>query len=76
MSGGKKWFVFYCDDYYEMGGVGWECFSSQDKALEFIESRMASKGTEGSLSNYQLIKGEMMSLVAVSHVTKIAVGDP
>jgi hypothetical protein len=71
-----KWFVYYSDDYDEMGGVGLEACDSLEIALAFIESRLQQKGAEGAevdLNNYTLIQGNVLPLVAVSQITKVGV---
>lgn len=71
----KHWFVYYRDDYAEMGGVGMGCFDSLDFALEFIQSRLSARGSEGDLNHYNLIEGKNLPLVAVSTITKVAVAE-
>lgn len=64
-------FVYYSDDYYEMGGVGLESFDEEEKALSFIKERMTNKKSD--LKDYTLIKGEPLKLKAVEVITEIAV---
>jgi len=67
------YFVYYSDDYYEMGGVGLERFDTQDKALGFILDRMKSKGHSADLDDYLLICGEEQSVVATEKVVALKV---
>lgn len=71
----KQWFVFYYDDNCDMGGIGLEQFDTQQTALEFIESRMRLKHHDATLSDYTLIEGKSLPLVAVQQITKVAVKD-
>lgn len=68
----SKYFVYYRDDYENMGGVGLEEFDTQKEALEFIEDRLRMK-EDSKLSNYKLIKGTMLKLTPKEKVTKVAV---
>ena len=65
-----KYFVEYNDDYADNGGVGVEQFDEKKEALEFIEKRMEQDSSR-TLSNYTLIRGEVIQMKAVEVVTKI-----
>ena len=65
-----KYFIEYNDDYADNGGVGIEQFDDKNKALEFVETRMKQNSTR-KLSDYTLIKGEVIPMKAVEVVLKI-----
>ena len=66
-----EYFVYYDDDFYDCGGVGFEEFEKYDDALEFITNRMKDKGEDTCLCNYILIYGNALTLVEEKVVTKI-----
>lgn len=66
----KRYYVYYSDDWYEMGGVGLEQFDTEEEALNFIMERMRQH-SEPELDNYDLIRGEYIKLVPATVVTSI-----
>ena len=66
------YYVFYNDDYYDMGGVGLKSFDEADEATQFIESRM-KEGRGRTLEDYTVIFGTERPLVSVETVTKIKI---
>ena len=71
-----KYYVYYSDDFWEMGGVGFESFESKSDALMFVQMRYddsAGGSGKASLDNYILIEGKRLELSAAEVVTKIVV---
>jgi len=53
-------FVYFCDDYDELGGIGLEEFGNDQDAIAFIKERLGkvgdrNKGTD--LNCYQVFRG-------------------
>ena len=69
-----KWFVYYSDDHYDLGGVGFEEFDEESRALSFIEKRL-SENENSKLSNYRIIHGSEKCLQSVEVVTKVVALD-
>jgi hypothetical protein len=67
----NKFFLFYSYDYYEMGGIGFEEFSTKQEALQFINEKLLRIKEEVPLSAWQLIEGRELSLKAVERITEI-----
>lgn len=65
-----KWYVFYRDDFFGNGGVGWQEFPDDQAALAFIETRLKN-APNPSVSDYHVIKGTPITLKAIETVTKI-----
>lgn len=65
-----RFFVYYTDDYAEMGGVGLEYFEKLQDALDWIEARMKGKA-EPSLDNYRLIEGEVVEIEPAEVIVKL-----
>lgn len=63
-------FVFYHDDYYEMGGVGFESFDSLGQAEGFIASRMANL-KKPDCKGYRVVVGDELKVNAISYATKV-----
>jgi hypothetical protein len=68
-----KWHVYYDDDYYDNGGVGFEVFDECDLAIKFIEDRI-KHGENRKIENYKLILGQEKKLNVVGVVSKIGIG--
>lgn len=66
----RGWFVFYDDDYADNGGIGFEFFSTQDQAIQFIQKRM-DQDSSRTIENYQVIEGIERLIESVEVVTKI-----
>jgi hypothetical protein len=70
------YFVYYEDDYPEMGGVGFKRFVDKQSALSFIEKRLKGERRHhenNPLDCYTLIKGKAVNLKAIETITKIDV---
>lgn len=65
-----KFYVYYNDDFYEMGGVDLMTFPTERSALDFINDRL-SQNSKRTLANYVLIKGEEAKFKVVEFVTKL-----
>ncbi len=63
-------FVYYEDDFFDMGGIGFKEFKSEVEAIKFIEERL-SKVENPRIQDYTLIRGKKMSLQVVEYATKI-----
>ena len=72
-------FVHYSDDYDEAGGVGFEEFETEERALEFIANRMRpptgprSAEDQPTLDCYTLVRGVKLELEPVTVVQTIRV---
>ena len=69
-----KYFVYYSDDYAELGGEGFECFDTKAEALAFIMERLEMKRGDKALltdGTYRLIEGRELTLAPVERVTVI-----
>lgn len=67
-----KWILYYHDGYHENGDVGVEEFDSESQAIDAIEERLLTH-REATLENYILIKGERVTLEAVSQISRVRV---
>ena len=68
-----KYYVFHRDDYPGNGGLGLEEFDDATAATEFIENRISQDPKARNLSNYTLIHGTYLCLVAVQTVMKVKI---
>lgn len=66
-----QYFVFRNDECWELGGLGFEVFDTEEGALKHIEERIAATGAE--LSAYTVIRGEALRVEGVEQVTRIKV---
>ncbi len=69
----NKWYVLYTDGAWEMGGIGWDKFDTEQKALDYINKRMKQVGVEANIKNYNLIEGTSRELQAVEVATRVKV---
>jgi len=51
----KKIYVYYNDDYDNVGGIGLESFTTKKDAKEWINSRLRAR--ESNISDYRIIEG-------------------
>jgi hypothetical protein len=72
MAKAMNYLVYYYDDYAEMGGVGLETFDTTDAALRFIEDRLRVS-TGRTLSNYTLIKGQVLPIEMLTTAVKVGI---
>ncbi len=67
-----RFYVFWEDDYYEEGGVGFEGFDTVEEALEFIQERIKkSDNIKIDLNRYKLICGKQLLLAVKEIASKI-----
>jgi hypothetical protein len=66
----NRFFVYYDYDYHENGGVGFESFPTKAEALAFINERHGLS-SESKITDWTLIEGRKLPLLAVERVTKI-----
>lgn len=70
-----KYFVFYKDDYYEMGGVGFEEFDEVQDALDFISNRLVGVSAKTrKIDDYILLQGYRLPIKSVEITTKVVIG--
>lgn len=70
-----KYFVYYHDDYDEMGGKGLEAFQSQELALNFIRERLKNC-EKPDIANYNLFRAHELKLEAYERVLDIRIVGP
>jgi len=75
-----KYFVYYDDDYNNMGGSGLKAFEDNDgegkkAACAFIEKRMKMEHCREhtDISNYMVIRGEQKIIIVVEKVEKVEI---
>ena len=68
----KKYYVYYNDDFYEMGGVDLEEFDNKKDAIKFILERYDRKDPEDrNINNYFVIYGENLKIDVLDRVVDI-----
>jgi hypothetical protein len=67
-----KYFVFYSDDYYENGGVGFCEFDKKVDVLSFIEGRMKSV-EHPDIKDYSVIEGRRLPIEVAEVVTRVKI---
>jgi len=66
-----KWFVYYCDGYFDDGDVGFEEFDDELDAIKFIEERIAMN--KSSTENYKVVQGFLKNIEPVEVVSKVKI---
>lgn len=68
----SKYFVYYSDDWADLGGEGMEVFDSKELALQFIQDRMGnSPPTKEVLQRYTLIEGEKLAVTVAEKAVRL-----
>ena len=66
-----KFYVYYKDDFEDMGGVGIEIFGTEEEVCRFIEERMKEGYNEKTIKDYLVIEGNEKDIITVKEVEKI-----
>jgi len=69
------YYVYYNDDYYDVGGVGLGTFDTANQATAFIENRIKGNPEERTLEDYTVIKGKQVELQSIKMVDKVSIKD-
>ena len=64
-------FVYYNDDYEDMGGHGLESFDTEVAAESFIEKRMSQDYRDKRVDCYTVIEGDKLEIKKLEVITKI-----
>ena len=66
-------FVYYSDDYYEMGGVGLEEFDDKQSAAKWILERIGQHPNSRSPADYTVISGVYCELTVKERVAALEI---
>ena len=65
-----KFYVYYNDDYEDMGGAIIEIFGTEEEVCSFIEDRL--KGADDrTIKDYFVIEGKEKDIITVKEIEKI-----
>ena len=65
-----QWFVYYHDDFFDNGGVGFMTFDSKQDAVKFIEERLG-RADLPDIANYTVVCGDVMPIHVVERISRI-----
>lgn len=66
-------YIYFQDDYDDMGGHGLKECATKEEAEAFIQDRMFRDEIERTIDCYTVIEGDELNIKEISAVTKISI---